>query len=116
TRLKPSFSRYGVRCAASRYCVTTREPGASEVLTHGLHWRPASTALRATNTAAIITAGFEVLVQLVMAAMTTEPCVTVVAARGWRRCSGGDSRISPAGLPPSPTNRERALPSTGSSA
>src|SRR6266508_102430 len=43
--------------------MTTLEPGASEVLTHGLARRPA----------AIITEGLEVLVQLVMAAITTSP-------------------------------------------
>ena len=53
--------------------MTTREPGASEVFTHGLTARPRSTAFRANKPAAIITAGFEVLVQLVMAAITTCP-------------------------------------------
>jgi hypothetical protein len=49
------------------------EPGASEVLTHGFVTRPFSTAFLASRPAAIITDGLEVLVQLVMAAMTTEP-------------------------------------------
>ena len=47
--------------------------------------------------------------QLVMAAMTTDPCVTDAAARGCCRCSGGASRTSPAGVPPSPTSREITL-------
>ncbi len=55
--------------------MTTLEPGASEVLTQGLRVRPRARALRATSPAAIITSGFEVLVQLVMAAMTTDPWV-----------------------------------------
>src|SRR5262245_65775270 len=73
TSENPSLSRYGVSPAASRYAVTTREPGASEVLTHGLVSRPASTARFASSPAAIITVGFEVFVQLVIAAITTEP-------------------------------------------
>src|SRR5215218_11276839 len=53
--------------------MTTLEPGASDVLTHGLTSRPRCTALRASRPAPIITSGFEVLVQLVIAAMTTSP-------------------------------------------
>src|SRR5215208_2900731 len=53
--------------------MTTLDPGASEVLTHGLEARPRSTALRASSPAASITDGLEVLVQEVMAAMTTCP-------------------------------------------
>src|SRR6266536_366846 len=53
--------------------MTTLEPGASEVLTHGLAWSPRSTAFLASSPAAIITEGLEVLVQLVMAAITTCP-------------------------------------------
>src|SRR5919198_3514586 len=53
--------------------MTTLEPGASEVLTQGLAASPRSTALRASRPAATITDGLEVLVQLVMAAMTTCP-------------------------------------------
>ena len=53
--------------------MTTFEPGASEVLTHGLTLRPFWTALRARIPAPIITDGFEVLVQLVIAAITTCP-------------------------------------------
>ena len=55
------------------YSVTTFEPGANEVFTHGLRVRPRSRALRATRPAPTITSGFEVFVQLVMAAMTTSP-------------------------------------------
>src|ERR671937_2829318 len=53
--------------------MTTLEPGASDVFTHGLTSRPRCTALRASRPAPIITSGFEVLVQLVIAAMTTSP-------------------------------------------
>ncbi len=73
TRLKPSLSRYGVSPALSRYSVTTFDPGARLVFTHGLTCRPRSTAFFATNPAPIITLGFDVLVQLVIAAMTTAP-------------------------------------------
>ena len=73
TSENPSLSRYGVRPAASRYSVTTREPGARDVLTHGFVSRPASTAFFASRPAASITAGFDVFVQLVIAAITTEP-------------------------------------------
>ena len=53
--------------------MTTCEPGASEVFTHGLTVRPFAWALRATSPAAISTLGLEVLVHEVMAAMTTAP-------------------------------------------
>ena len=47
------------------------------VFTHGLRSRPSATAFRATSPAPIITLGFDVLVQLVIAAMTTVPSVIV---------------------------------------
>ncbi len=53
--------------------MTTFEPGASDVLTHGLDVRPRSTALRASRPAPIITDGFDVFVHDVIAAMTTWP-------------------------------------------
>ena len=53
--------------------MTTFEPGARLVFTHGLVVRPRSAAFLATRPAAIMTDGFDVFVQLVMAAMTTEP-------------------------------------------
>ena len=53
--------------------MTTFEPGARLVFTQGLVLSPFSTAFLASRPAATITDGFEVLVQLVMAAMTTEP-------------------------------------------
>src|SRR3989304_7718621 len=73
TRLKPSVSRSFCRPDFSRYSATTCEPGASEVLTHGLTLSPFCTALRASSPAPIITVGLEGLVQEVMAAMTTSP-------------------------------------------
>jgi hypothetical protein len=46
-------------------------------LTQGLRRRPFSTAFLANRPAAIITLGFEVLVQDVIAAMTTSPWPSV---------------------------------------
>src|SRR5262249_50279240 len=59
--------------AARRYSVTTSDPGARLGFTHGFVFRPRRTALRASSPAAIITLGFDVFVQLVIAAMTTDP-------------------------------------------
>ena len=50
-----------------------REPGANEVLTCFLTVSPASTAFLASSPAASSTPGLLVLVQLVMAAMSTSP-------------------------------------------
>jgi len=57
--------------------VTTPEPGESEVLTEGWIFNPFSTAFFATNPAAIIASGLEVLVHEVIAAKTTDPCLKV---------------------------------------
>ena len=48
-------------------------PGARELFTHGGTFNPFSTAFFASNPAASITEGFEVFVQLVIAAITIEP-------------------------------------------
>ena len=53
--------------------MTTLEPGARLVFTHGLRVRPRSTAFLASSPAPIITAGFDVFVHEVMAAITTAP-------------------------------------------
>src|SRR4029079_5951095 len=50
------------------------DPGAQLVLTHGLVASPRATALRASRPAPSMTDGFDVFVQLVMAAITTDPC------------------------------------------
>src|SRR5437762_5016494 len=73
TRLKPIASRSFCRPDLARYSPTTCEPGASEVFTHGFEVKPAFAALRASNPAPIITLGLDVLVQEVMAAITTSP-------------------------------------------
>src|SRR4249919_1338061 len=74
TRLNPSPSRSFCRPDFSRYSATTCEPGASEVFTQGFGVRPLATAFLASNPAATITFGFDVLVQEVIAAITTSPC------------------------------------------
>ncbi len=56
--------------------MTTFDPGASDVFTHGFVCSPASTAFFASSPAATSTDGFDVLVQLVIAAITTEPFFT----------------------------------------
>src|SRR3954469_12656178 len=71
TRLKPSASRSFCRPDLAKYSSTTCEPGASEVFTQGFTVSPFATALRASRPAPIITLGLEVLVQDVIAAMTT---------------------------------------------
>src|ERR687890_2126908 len=53
--------------------MTTLEPGARDVLTHGLVASPRSTAFFASSPAPTITEGFEVLVQEVIEEMTTAP-------------------------------------------
>src|SRR6266566_7443731 len=58
--------------------MTTLDPGARVVFTHGLRSRPASTAFFASSAAPTMTDGFDVLVQEVMAAITTEPWSTEV--------------------------------------
>ena len=73
TRLKPSLSRSFCRPDLSRYSATTCEPGASEVFTQGFALRPFATAFLASRPAATITLGLDVLVQEVIAAITTSP-------------------------------------------
>ena len=59
--------------------MTTREPGARLVLTHGFVRRPRLMAFRASRPAATITEGFEVLVHEVIAAITTEPSCSIAS-------------------------------------
>ena len=55
------------------------EPGARLVFTCGSTVSPFSTAFLASSPAPIITDGFEVLVQLVIEAITAEPCLSVAS-------------------------------------
>src|SRR3954449_10809425 len=59
--------------------MTTLDPGASVVFTHGLLVRPRSTAFLASRPAPIMTCGLEGLVQEVIAAITTWPWSTWVS-------------------------------------
>src|SRR5215469_7072743 len=58
--------------------MTTLDPGASVVFTHGLRVSPASTAFLASSAAPTITNGLDVFVQEVIAAITTDPWSTLV--------------------------------------
>src|SRR3978361_367334 len=73
TRLNPTLSSSSCSPELERYSATTWLPGASDVLTQGLATRPLAAALRARSPAPINTLGLEVLVQDVMAAITTSP-------------------------------------------
>ncbi len=101
-----------MRPARSRYSVTTREPGARLVLTHGLTSSPASTAFFARSPAASITDGFDVFVQLVIAAITTEPWPTDSPSS---RTGGASGSIVPSVStatseePPSSTHRPTSV-------
>ena len=72
--------------------MTTFDPGASDVFTHGLVASPRSTAFFASRPAATITDGFDVLVQLVIAAITTEPFFT--SGDGVRRGRVADAGVA----------------------
>ena len=72
--VNPSSSRYLVRPDLLRYLVTTPEPGDNVVLMKLFILIPLSIAFLATKPAAIMTSGFEVFVQEVIAAKTTDPC------------------------------------------
>lgn len=88
--------------------MTTWDPGASDVFTHGLRVRPFSTAFLASSAAPTITYGLDVLVQDVIAATATCPwsisnVVPSSRVTGTRLCG----RLAPfvrcsRGLSPSP--------------
>src|SRR3954466_13339792 len=65
-----------------KYSVTTFDPGARLVFTHGWRFRPRSNAFFATSPAPIMTLGFDVFVQLVIAAITTAPWSRAAAMAG----------------------------------
>src|SRR5215470_10203287 len=94
--------------------MTTLEPGASVVFTHGLRDSPASTAFLASSAAPTITDGLDVFVQEVIAAITTAPWSTVTSVPSssvtWAgedgRGAGSDATGSDAGnVPASPLSR-----------
>ncbi len=65
------------------------------VLTHGLRWRPFSTAFLASSAAPIITDGLEVLVQEVIAAIATAPWSTSQVVPSTVMVAGLDGRPPP---------------------
>ena len=67
------MSSAGCSPAVSSTDAVTWRPGTSEVFTHGLLRSPSATAFCATSPAAIMLAALAVLVQDVMAAITTAP-------------------------------------------
>src|SRR3546814_1552107 len=69
------------------------DPGDKEVLTHGFTLRPRSTAFLARRPAASITDGLDVLVQLVIAAMTTWPWSRVQVSLSTGAPSSGNSAL-----------------------
>src|ERR1700742_535028 len=69
--------------------MTTLEPGARVVLTHGLRDRPRSTAFFAKSAAPSITYGLDVFVQEVIAAITTWPWSSVVSVPSSRVTATG---------------------------
>src|SRR5690606_31091969 len=88
-----------------RYSVTTFDPGARLVFTHGCRFRFCSTAFFATSPAPIMTDGLDVFVQLVIAAMTTEPSLSSICCPSTSQvavCIGAATAIW---LPPSDSQR-----------
>src|SRR3954470_19178090 len=79
---------------ARRYSVTTFDPGARLVFTHGFRVRPRSNAFFATRPAPIITLGFDVLVQLVIAAIKTAPCSSAVVTAGAATAVGAPAEVA----------------------
>jgi hypothetical protein len=72
--VKPSLSKASYTPAFSKYSLTTPDPGDNVVLMYGLTVNPFATAFLATRPAASMTSGFDVFVQEVIAAITTDPC------------------------------------------
>src|SRR5947209_14975951 len=89
------------------------------VLTAGLTRNPRSTAFLASRPAPTITAGLEVFVQLVMAAITTEPfptvtrssssCTSTPGARGASVTTGSLGSSASLTVPPSQSKRSTDL-------
>ena len=86
--------------------MTTVEPGASEVFTQGLLSRPRSTAFFASSPAPTITEGFDVFVQLVIAAITTRPWSSSVSVPSSSVTVTGSALRSSTAVPPA----RRGLP------
>src|ERR1700693_1691485 len=81
--------------------MTTRLPGARDVLTQGLVATPRSTAALATRPAATRTEGLDVLVHDVIAATVTAPS---------RRCSAASTPMTTLGSRPSAVRKAPRAP------
>ncbi len=93
--------------------MTTFEPGASEVFTHGLACSPRSTAFLASSPAPSMTDGLEVLVHDVIAAITTCPWSSSVSVPSASvTCALTDAR-SATWTPPVPEPASSAVCSCG---
>src|SRR4030043_969509 len=106
TTLKPSLANGSSKPAFARYSVTTLDPGARLVLTYALIFRPRSYAFLATNPAAIITDGLDVLVHEVIAAITTAPWVSFKVCPFAPKFTSFASSSSFSSNPPSLTGAE----------
>jgi len=71
--LNPNWSKYYYNPLFDKYFWTTPEPGDRLVLMYGLTFNPFSIAFLANNAAYKMTSGLEVLVQLVIDAITRLP-------------------------------------------
>lgn len=72
-RVNPSLSKYSDTPATLKYSGTTPDPGDKLVLIYGFTVNPLLTAFLANIPAYNITSGLDVLVQDVIAAITTDP-------------------------------------------
>src|ERR1700677_2000946 len=73
TNSNPSLSSAACNPDSARMPEAICEPGANDAFTRGLAISPCRNAFSANNPAATINRGLDVLVQLVMAAMTMSP-------------------------------------------
>src|SRR5687768_3052639 len=72
--------------ARRRYRVAVGDPGANEVFTQAGGRKPNARAFLASSAAAMIRRGSDVLVQLVIAAIATEPFGMIACAGDTRSC------------------------------
>src|SRR6478735_11326495 len=94
--------------------MTTFEPGARVVLTQGLVVRPRSTAFLASSAAPSITEGLDVLVQLVIEAITTAPWSSTNSPRSAELTGVGfEGRPSPPSAAENTTGAASSFPDPG---
>ena len=94
--------------------MTTLLPGAIDVFTHGLTARPFSTAFLARSAAPTITEGLDVLVQLVIEAITTAPWSSTNSPRSVEETGTGlDGRPLPPSAAENTTGAASSSPEPG---